>query len=229
MDSSGSVDTRRRMTSLAALSPATMAGAPLSPARRDPSSVSSRKPPLRAFSSGPWQAKQASERIGRMSREKRTGSTAGAAAARCGAAATSSHTASTAVTLGPWRRHDRPAGNGVDRDDSINRPEISMAYRLAGQRAARNGRHPPCPRQEISEGCGCGCGRMSASSDPVYAAHHPSRVPNGSSSRCTIACHSPRDTQRIEAIRQFPLFGGRKVLAMTAETVISENTETTGI
>src|SRR5581483_4089245 len=56
---------------LAAESPETMTGFPERSANM-PSLKSNRKLAIRCFSSGPWQAKQLSERIGRISRSKST-------------------------------------------------------------------------------------------------------------------------------------------------------------
>ena len=53
--------------------PARSPAPPLLSLANAPSLVSSRRPALRALSSGPWQAKQLSERIGRTSRAKLTG------------------------------------------------------------------------------------------------------------------------------------------------------------
>ena len=69
--SSGSVLVMRRISSLSPLLPGTMTG---SLVRRAPSFTSSRRSALRVLASGPWQMKQFSERIGRMSRLKSTGS-----------------------------------------------------------------------------------------------------------------------------------------------------------
>ena len=64
---SSSVDSIRRIISLALGSPGTSGpGLPASPCR--PSRVSRRVSASRLFLSGPWHAKQRSERIGRISR-----------------------------------------------------------------------------------------------------------------------------------------------------------------
>ena len=70
---SGSWLSIRAISSLSSGLPGTIARAPLSVSAKAPSWVSSRSPALRALSSGPWQAKQLSERIGRTSRAKPTG------------------------------------------------------------------------------------------------------------------------------------------------------------
>ena len=65
---SGSVEMIRATSSLAATSSGTIARAPLSSSLVACSATSSRRPACRLPLSGPWQAKQLSERIGRMSR-----------------------------------------------------------------------------------------------------------------------------------------------------------------
>ena len=70
---SGSWLSIRAISSLSPGLPGTIARPPLSSSANAPSWVSSRSPALRALSSGPWQAKQWSERIGRTSRAKPTG------------------------------------------------------------------------------------------------------------------------------------------------------------
>ena len=70
---SGSWLSIRAISSLSSGLPGTIARSPLSSSAKAPSWVSSRRPALRALSSGPWQAKQWSERIGRTSRAKPTG------------------------------------------------------------------------------------------------------------------------------------------------------------
>ena len=67
---SGSSDRILATSSLASAFPGTMTGSPDSPLPSADVFSSSRKPPLRCFSSGPWQAKQLLDRIGRMSRLK---------------------------------------------------------------------------------------------------------------------------------------------------------------
>ena len=73
MCSSGSSLSIRTISSLSSGLPGTIARPPLSSLANAPSFVSSRRPALRVLSSGPWQAKQLSERIGRTSRAKLTG------------------------------------------------------------------------------------------------------------------------------------------------------------
>ena len=65
---SGSVEMIRATSSLASTFSGTMARAPLSSSLVACSATSSRRPACRLPLSGPWQAKQLSERIGRMSR-----------------------------------------------------------------------------------------------------------------------------------------------------------------
>ena len=79
MWSSGSVVSSRFMTELRSGWPGTIAGSPDLPPLRAASSVSRRSLPLFLLSSGPWQAKQVSEKIGRMSRLNWTRSAAVAA------------------------------------------------------------------------------------------------------------------------------------------------------
>ena len=73
----------RAISSLAAASSGTIARRPLSSSAVACSKVSSRRPACRLPLSGPWQAKQFSERIARMSllKESRAGGGAGGAAA----------------------------------------------------------------------------------------------------------------------------------------------------
>ena len=79
---SGSSEMIRATSSLAATSSGTIAREPLSSSAVACSAVSSRSPACRLALSGPWQAKQLSERIGRMSllNEIRAWGLAGAAA-----------------------------------------------------------------------------------------------------------------------------------------------------
>ena len=70
--SSGSSFSIRSMRSLSSGLPGTIATPPPLSLLKAPSFVSSRSPALRFRSSGPWQAKQLSERIGRTSRAKFT-------------------------------------------------------------------------------------------------------------------------------------------------------------
>ncbi len=72
MMSSSSVALTRRQSSLFARLPGTTAGSRLAVFSKNPSFVSRRRPALRALASGPWQAVQYSERMGRMSRLKAT-------------------------------------------------------------------------------------------------------------------------------------------------------------
>src|SRR5262245_3877418 len=72
---SGSALLSRAMIKLFSGCPGAM-GAPLRRVAFASASTSRRNPAFRFFSSGPWQAKQFAERIGRTSRPKRTGSAA---------------------------------------------------------------------------------------------------------------------------------------------------------
>ena len=79
MTSSGSFEVMRCQMGEASGSPGTMAG-PLSPCLKAPSAVSRRRSPSRALASKPWQAKQRSERRGRMSELKLSGRSSPSAA-----------------------------------------------------------------------------------------------------------------------------------------------------
>ena len=68
MTASGSSETIRATSSLSSIFSGTIARAPLSSSSIATSGISSRSPACRLPLSGPWQAKQLSERIGRMSR-----------------------------------------------------------------------------------------------------------------------------------------------------------------
>ena len=70
MTSSSSLDVIRAISVLCAGSPGAMAISPDLAGLNASSLTSNRSLPLRAFSSGPWQAKQYSDRIGRISRLK---------------------------------------------------------------------------------------------------------------------------------------------------------------
>ena len=70
---SGSSLSRRKTRSLSSGLPATIAAPPDLSLANAPSLVSSRRPALRARSSGPWHAKQLSERMERTSRAKLIG------------------------------------------------------------------------------------------------------------------------------------------------------------
>jgi len=76
----GSSDTIRAMSSLSSIFSGTIAREPLSTSAVARSNVSSRRPACRLALSGPWQAKQLSERIGRMSwlKDSRAGALANA-------------------------------------------------------------------------------------------------------------------------------------------------------
>jgi hypothetical protein len=80
MTTSGSVERSRSRSTLASGFPGTIAGLP-SRGAVAPLSVSRRRSAWRLAASGPWQAKQVSARIGRMSRSNRTPDGAGASAA----------------------------------------------------------------------------------------------------------------------------------------------------
>ena len=69
-----SVAVMRAISSLAFRSPGTIAASPDAAGRNASSRTSSRKSAFRAFASGPWHAKQFSDRMGRISRLKLTSS-----------------------------------------------------------------------------------------------------------------------------------------------------------
>ena len=99
---SGSSEVTRAMSSLAATSSGTIAREPLSSSATACSATSSRRPACRLPLSGPWQAKQFSDRIGRMSRlnESFAGPAAGGASAAHATAAASTLAERTAANRG---------------------------------------------------------------------------------------------------------------------------------
>ena len=87
MTLSGSSEMIRATSSLASMSSGTIARVPLSNSSVALSATSRRSPACRLALSGPWQAKQLSERIGRMSLLKESRGCDGATTAADGAAA----------------------------------------------------------------------------------------------------------------------------------------------
>ena len=96
-------------SSLSSGLPGTMARPPSLSFANAPSLVSSRKPAFRALSSGPWQAKQWSDRIGRTSREiDRTRQGVAASGNQSPSPRTGGTTARTMITDAIWRRDAMP-------------------------------------------------------------------------------------------------------------------------